>query len=122
MRKELKYFDLFIYSLIFLGLWAAFAISDQYFIGAKLQYYVVDHQSGDFGIGLNWISMHPLLWRHLPTPSFNQVSGILVWLTNLDGTDKPIYQFVKLGNLLQAVLVIAAGLWFAWVSNPPRLA
>ena len=109
--------DRFLYGLIFLGLWAIFVVIDRYVIGMELPYLIEDHETGEFSVGLNWLTLEPRLWSHHTSPIIDQISGLVTSLLNIDGTDKPVEQFTRITIGLQGVFAFVAGIWFSWASD-----
>ena len=107
----------FIFGFIFLGLWGIFVAVDYFLIGMRLPYLVEDNETGWFSLGLNWLTLEPRIWAHHPSPTFNQVSGLIISFLNIDGTDKPLEQFARITTVVQGLVAFIAGLWFSWASD-----
>ena len=107
----------FIYGTIFLGLWGILASIDFFVIGMRLPYLIEDNETGWFSLGLNWLTLEPRIWSHHPSAMINQISGLVISLLEIDGTDKPLLQFARITTIVQGSIAFLAGLWFSWASN-----
>ena len=106
-----------IYGFICLFFWSLIVVIDLSLVGIDLPYLVGDAETGWYSVGINWLTLDPLLWRHHPTPTMNVLSGIMVFFLDIDSTEKPIKEFIRIGIGLQGLLVFFCGIWFSWAAN-----
>jgi hypothetical protein len=99
------------------GLLGIFVVIDRYIIGVTYPYLTADLDGAWFGTGLNWLTLEPILWSRRPSPFFNQISGLVTAFLNIDGTDKPIEQFIRITIVVQGAIAFVAGIWFSWASD-----
>ena len=105
----------------FFGLWLVIVYVDRELIGASYVYSAHDTSVSWFGIGLNWLTGDPFLWRHQPSNTVNMLSGLVVAFLSIDGTAEPLRKFIAVGTIIEGGLIFAGAAWFAWVSNILRL-
>jgi hypothetical protein len=116
MVRQIR-FERFLYGLMFCGLWAIFVVIDRYIIGMELPYLIEENEIGEFSVSLNWLTLNPRLWSHHNSPMVDQISGLVTAFLNIDGTDKPIEQFIRITIVVQGAIAFVAGIWFSWASD-----
>lgn len=113
--------ETFLFGVIFLGIWGIFVVIDYSLVGMRFPYLIEDNETGWFSSGLKWLTFDPRLWSHHPSPSFEQISGLITsflsLFVNFDGTYKSIRYFNTTLTILQGITVFVAGSWFAWAST-----
>lgn len=83
-----------------------------------------DCVTGNYGLGLNWLTLDPLTIFHLPMYSFQELFAIIIKFMGFPDdfvVTGYLQKFNNIGIIINILILIATAVWFAYFANLLKL-